>query len=349
LAATFNAQIEENKATKIEFKDWNAVYGGGLYITTNGKEKKIADNAVKAWIINGGKDVVYVKNDGAGGFENEGQSLRIYQVQYDQTRKILSEYYVIATVAEKRLSDGQLALLVRMVDDGLGGSYFAVVDPDRGEVFFSRWAELMEISGDWLTLGYYKADDFETINKEREHETKLIPKPTSIEPYKKETHDLKTILQNEVIYNEKENHVDPPDRSGLTKVKIYLWRANDEFNDQNYVLSPVPRYVDPQTRLRSTLEALFAGETADEADNGFDSSTFGMKFQGVLSENGTVIVKFSQPPNQTNYGTLGPLIFLEAIRKTAMQFPNVKNVEVCAIGESLIDAQLEEPFPRCPQ
>ena len=72
-----------------------------------------------------------------------------------------------------------------------------------------------------------------------------------------------------------------------------------------------------------------------------------MKFEGVVLKNGTAIVKFSQPPNETNYGSLGPMIFAEAIEKTAKQFPTVKLVKNCAIGETAIDSELDRPFLRC--
>jgi len=76
----------------------------------------------------------------------------------------------VAVVALKAVTtrSGALALLVRMADGGLGGSYFAVVDPKRGEVFFRRWAELKRIDGDRLTLGLYHAEDFDKINEDRQ-------------------------------------------------------------------------------------------------------------------------------------------------------------------------------------
>jgi spore germination protein GerM len=99
--------------------------------------------------------------------------------------------------------------------------------------------------------------------------------------------------------------------------------------------------------LRPALEALFTGPTKEEEAKGLSSSTFGMRFEGVTLTNGVALVKFSQPANETNYGSLGPAIFAEAIEKTARQFPTVKKVEICAVGETLIDSQLEKPFPKC--
>ncbi|MGI8669720.1 MAG: GerMN domain-containing protein [Aridibacter sp.] len=347
-SSTLTAQILESRATAVEIKySGESQYSGELYATIDGKSKKISDSAIQAWIINNGKNVIYSATDGAGGYENEGESLRIYSVKYGDTRKILSEYYNVTAVGEKKLSNGKTALLVRLTDGGLGGSYFAVVDPTRGEVFFTDWAELLEISGDNITLGFYKQTDWETINTEREFAEVLIPKRTKIKPYKTEKHDLKKLLTNEFIYNEKENREDPTAKDGLKKVKIYLWRANDNVPNQNFVLSPVPRYVNPKVPLRPTLTALFNGANEDEAEQGFSSSTFGLKFKGVVLKSGTATIKISQSPNERNYGTLGPFIFLEAIKKTAMQFPTVKKVKICAVGETFIDSELEKPFSRC--
>ena len=129
------------------------------------------------------------------------------------------------------------------------------------------------------------------------------------------------------------------------EVKIFLWDVNS--NTSGLGLVPVKRRVAGAAVLRLTLESLFAGATTEEEAKGLNSSTFGMKFEGVTLTNGIARVKFSQPLNQTNYGSQGPMILAEAIEKTARQFPAVKKVEICAVGETLIDSQLEKPFPRC--
>ena len=72
-----------------------------------------------------------------------------------------------------------------------------------------------------------------------------------------------------------------------------------------------------------------------------------MRLEGVTLKNGLALIKFSQPAEATNYGSQGPFIFAKAIQRTVRQFPTVKRVEICAIGETLIDSQLERPFPRC--
>lgn len=346
------------RATKFEIKDSLGVnIGGALYITVGGKEQKIADQAVEAWIIDGGREIVYSGADGAGGFENEGQSLRIYTVASRRTQKILSEYFGIVALREVKLSTGVRALLVKMSDGGLGGSYLAVVDPRRGEVLFRHWAELTAIKGDFITLAFYNEDDWDAINQARDwtniDPNDVLAEPTKVKASKTERHDLKKVLKNKVIFNKPWNMADeveePAKPVKFRDVKIYLWKVNDEEEGKNFVLSPVVRRVEAAAPLRPTLEALFAGATEEEARKEFGDSTFGMKFVGVVLRNGTALVKFSQPPNETNYGSLGPMIFADAIERTAKQFPAVKRVEICAIGETLIDAQLTEQFPRCPQ
>jgi len=98
-------------------------FAGELYITVGGKTKKIGEDALIAWIIDGGSQVVYSARDGAGGFENEGESLRVYDVNSGRTRKILAEYESIEAVLEAKLTTGETLLLVRLVDGGVGASY----------------------------------------------------------------------------------------------------------------------------------------------------------------------------------------------------------------------------------
>jgi hypothetical protein len=44
---------------------------------------------------------------------------------------------------------------------------------------------------------------------------------------------------------------------------------------------------------------------------------------------------------------MGPFLLTEAVEKTAKQFSTVKRIRICAIGETMIDSELERPFPRC--
>lgn len=340
------------RATSFEVKkngEYSEYDGGNLYINVGGKRQMIAEQANDVWIINGGREVVYSSRDGAGGFENEGQSLRIYDVATGKTRKIMAQYYMIAGLSEVKLSNGRIALLVRMEDGGLGGSYFSVVDPQRGEVFFRAWAEIAAVKNDAITLFFYKESDWETINQARdasyyENKNAFPAARAKAKPSKREVHDLKKILKNKVITNKPTNEYL---EAGLRRVKLYLWRVNDNEPNKNFILGTVEREVASAAPLRPTLEELFAGATKDETEKGFGAVAFGMKFEGVSLKNGTATVKFSQPANETNYGTLGSFIFQEAIEKTAKQFPTVKRVVICAVGETLFDAQMDKPFPKC--
>jgi hypothetical protein len=347
VAASATTQTKSARAEKFEIRPADAPLGGSLYISVNGRERKVYDPVFAAWIINDGQDVVFSSNDGAGGFEDEGQSLRIYNVQSRLTRKILSEYAGVNAVEAVETSAGAVALLVKLQDGGLGGSYFAVVDPARGEVFYQRWAEATAIKGDIVTLAFYSESDWDTINDARdwkEASPNTVISTTKVKPEKIEQVDLQVALKGRVISNR--NSYDLADEKPKTKdVKIYLWNANS--NTADIALTGVVRQANSRAPLRPTLEALFAGVTKEEEEKGLSSSTFGMKFLGATLQNGLATVKFSQPPNQTNYGSLGPAIFAQAIEKTARQFPTVKKVEICAVGDTLIDSQLEKPFPKC--
>ena len=191
-----NAQTSEQRATKVRIA-MRDIYGE-LFVTIAGTEKKVTDQAQQAWIINGGRHVVYSSSDGAGGFENEGQGLHLYEVSTGKQKRIMSEYFMVESVKEVITSNKKRALLVTMADGGLGASYVAVVDPWRGEVFFRRWARILSNKGDTIVLGFYREADW---GNELESGKK-------VRPYKRERHNLKSLLRRPVIVNEKENRMD---------------------------------------------------------------------------------------------------------------------------------------------
>ncbi|NJM54416.1 MAG: hypothetical protein HC846_14190 [Blastocatellia bacterium] len=96
---------QDSRAMSFEVKkdEKNYVFYGQLIITVNGQQKVVAEEAADAWLISGGKEIVYTSRDGAGGFENEGQSLYIYDVQTGKSRKIMAQYYGIIGVSEHKL------------------------------------------------------------------------------------------------------------------------------------------------------------------------------------------------------------------------------------------------------
>jgi hypothetical protein len=170
-------------------------FAGRLYVKVAGKEKLVAREIIDAWIIREGRQVVYSGLDGSGGFENEGQSLWIYDERTGKRHKILSEYYGVNKVTEVKTSRGRTALLVEMSDGGLGAKYLAVVDPDRGEVFFRRWAVLISQKDDLITIGFYKEEDWNTFDGDPN---------AKISPYKTERYNLNTVLRRRVIFNKRD-------------------------------------------------------------------------------------------------------------------------------------------------
>lgn len=193
--------IRQPRASSFRLEKHAEGLGHNLYITVNGRERRVTNRAVEAWIIDGGRTVAYSWLDGSGGFENEGQSLRLYDVRTGRIRKVLSEYFFVSAVMDVRLSNGQLALLVSMEDGGLGGRYLAVVDPRRGEVFFRQWAEVTRVDGNYITVAFYKEDDWEEINVERAGEdSRKVISQTKVKPAKIERYDLKRVLKRKVIH-----------------------------------------------------------------------------------------------------------------------------------------------------
>ena len=192
--APVNAQTSEPLATKVRVDMRDGEIYGALFVTIAGTEKKVTDEAQQAWIINGGRHVVYSSDDGAGGYEKEGQSLHLYDVKTGNHKRIMSHYFMVQTVKEVITSNKKRALLVTMEDGGLGASYLAVVDPWRGEVFFRRWVRILANNGDIIVLGFYRESDWGDFVEGKK-----------VRPYKRERHDLKTLLLRRVIVNKKEN------------------------------------------------------------------------------------------------------------------------------------------------
>ena len=189
-----NAQTLEPRATKVRVAIRDTDIYGALFVTIAGTEQKVTDQAQQAWIINGGRHVVYSSNEGAGGYENEGQSLHLYDVDTRNHKRIMSEYFMVQRVKEVITGNKKRALLITMEDGGLGASYLAVVDPLRGEVFFRRWVRILANNGDIIVLGFYREKDWGDLEEGKK-----------VRPYKKERHDLKTLLLRPVIVNKKEN------------------------------------------------------------------------------------------------------------------------------------------------
>ena len=194
VAAQERKASEVGKVTAARVARAEGEMTGAVYVTIDGKETKIADAGVDSWVIERGRQVVYSGRDGSGGYENEGMSLHVYDARTGRQRKIMSEYFMVERVAEVVTRSGKTALLVELEDGGLGASYFAVVDPMRGEVFFRRWARMLSRKGDSVVLAFYKEEDWE----------KLMEPNARVRPHRTERHNLSTILKRRVIVNKRD-------------------------------------------------------------------------------------------------------------------------------------------------
>jgi hypothetical protein len=184
--------VQAQSATSLRIDKGEGIYWP-LFVTIGGGEQKVTDQAQQAWILSGGRYVVYSSSDGAGGYEGEGQSLHLYDVITRKHKRIMSEYFMVQTVEEVMTSKKKRALLVTMEDGGLGASYVAVVDPTRGEVFFRQWARILSRKGDTMVLGRYREDDWD----------KLMTEPSKVRPYRTERYNLNSLLLRRVIVNKR--------------------------------------------------------------------------------------------------------------------------------------------------
>lgn len=140
-------------------------------------------------------------------------------------------------------------------------------------------------------------------------------------------------------------------KSNLMDVKIY---AAVELTDESKYdsnnpsnMQPVKRRVDARSPLRNTLIALTRGLTPAEERQGFVSVMFGIKFLSVRLENGTAYAYFTMPEGAMFSGDLSPVIFRDAVERTALQFPNVKKVEVCLDGVLNFWDESDDEIKKC--
>jgi spore germination protein GerM len=99
-------------------------------------------------------------------------------------------------------------------------------------------------------------------------------------------------------------------------------------------LFPVKRQVNADAPLANALKALVKGATKAEERPKYHSSTFGIKFVSVSLKSGVVLARFTMPKRASFSGDNRPSIFREAVRKTAMQFKEVKKVIVSLDGDT---------------
>ena len=173
-------------------KDSVKVRPGELIATIGGKKIGVKDSYIsqftKAFILDGGKTIAFTGTDGAGGFENEGQSLRLYDVATGKSRKVMAGYNMIDSVKSVKTADGKSALLVAQSDGGLGGDHFSIVDPVQGgEVYQAPGlAKFVSQKGNMLKLAMFNEESY--MNGK--------PRPIGYKAV-----DLRAVLFNKVIVN----------------------------------------------------------------------------------------------------------------------------------------------------
>jgi len=123
--------------------------GHAVVTLTTGDTMVVSDSAIRAWAL-GGSLVAVSGLDGAGGFENEGQSLTVIDLVTGSRRRVISDYFPIVRV-ERVPSPDRTPLLVHMRDGGRGSVHVTVVDARRGQVFRQMNA-LGRVEGDRIIV-----------------------------------------------------------------------------------------------------------------------------------------------------------------------------------------------------
>jgi hypothetical protein len=147
------------RARRVDVRRDTTTYGTGAAVVTltSGDTLVATDSAVRAWALGDGSLVAVSGLDGAGGYENEGQSLTVVNLASGERRRVVADYYQIVRV-ELVEEGGHAALLVHMRDGGQGSLHVTVVDPTRGAVFRTRNAIGRIANGRVLVSGYGDSD-----------------------------------------------------------------------------------------------------------------------------------------------------------------------------------------------
>lgn len=120
----------------------------------------------------------------------------------------------------------------------------------------------------------------------------------------------------------------------LTTVKIYLLDHFEAANSLgNLSLQAVEREVSAKSPLRSAIEAQLAGATEEEISNLLYPPISGIDLISVKLKNKTVYARFTRTGTE-DFGKFDALRFRNAVRRTALQFPSVRKIEICLDGIS---------------
>jgi hypothetical protein len=174
---------------------------GTLSVERHGSATTIADGVEGFWPValdvrsDGGAHaanaVAYARADGAGGYENEGQSLYIWAPGYKDGRKVLAEYFQIQSVEALAARSGRTVLEVVMRDGGLGATHVAFADPDHGELYRADGAEVIRRDAGSVWVGSFRDEDWEVLAQDA----------GTVHPVRTERFDLDALLRRPVMHN----------------------------------------------------------------------------------------------------------------------------------------------------
>jgi hypothetical protein len=192
------AAASSNPQARPEF----SVDSGTLSWERSGRTKTIADHVVDFWPIaidvagdahhHALEAVAYTKGDGdgAGGFENEGESLYLWAPGDREARKLLAEYFTIQRVESLRARSGRSVLVIVMTDGGLGATHVGFADPHRGELFRADGADVVQHEDGAVRIGWFRDEDWTVLGPD-----------ASVRPQRTERLDLDALLERRVMHN----------------------------------------------------------------------------------------------------------------------------------------------------
>lgn len=131
----------------------------------------VGSGALRVWLLDDGKFVGYSTPEGAGGYENEGEALFLYDIRAKHCQEALREVFPIQEVVTARSRAGRLFFVVRMRDGGLGAPHLGIVYQRRGYVWRAPFTELVLIEGGRAMIAQYKP-------RETDHSEGWGPKTT---------------------------------------------------------------------------------------------------------------------------------------------------------------------------
>jgi hypothetical protein len=143
------------------------------------------------------------------------------------------------------------------------------------------------------------------------------------------------------------------DKSSRTaEAQVYFPMEGDSADASNnpWNLQPVTRRVPAAAPLRPAIEALLAGPTPQEKQQGFGGlDVRGIYVVKVAVRNGTAYASFAHRKGTGWAGDLSPFSFGDAVERTMKQFPHVRRTVVCVDGAVNFGDESGGPVLRCPK